>query len=36
MKALPSLNLPDPNRVIEGAGDDEVGLWVEVDAEDEV
>ena len=30
------LNIPDPNGLVEGAGDNEVGLGVEIDTEDQV
>lgn len=36
VQAAPRLDVPNPNGLVERAGDDEVGLGVEVDAEDEV
>lgn len=36
MEAPPRLDVPNPDRLVEGTGDDEVGLGVEVDAEDEI
>lgn len=36
MQAFPGLDLPNTNRFIEGARDDEVGLGAEVDAEDAI
>lgn len=36
VEALPGLDLPNTHRFVEGAGDDEVGLGIEIDAEDAV
>lgn len=36
VEALAGLDLPNPNRLVERAGDDEVRLGVEVHAEDQV
>ena len=36
MDTLPRLHLPNPNGLIEGSGDDEVSLVIEVNAEDGV
>lgn len=33
---FPSLDLPNSNRFIEGAGDDEIGLRIEIHAEHEI
>jgi len=32
--AFPGLDVPNPEGFVEGAGDDEIGLGIEVDAED--
>lgn len=32
-QAFTSLHLPNPDRLVEGAGDDEVGLRIKIDAE---
>lgn len=36
LEALPGLDVPDPNRLVEGSRHDHVGLWVVGDAEDVV
>lgn len=36
LDALAALHVPDLDRLVEGAGDNEIGLGVEIDAEDEV
>ena len=36
LQLLPRLHVPYPHRLVEASADDQVRLWVEVDAEDEV